>query len=335
MERKGICCLVLVFLFIGRMGFSDDAPTKEEFVGLLTAAELRLESISARTRFFGTRLPEDVPEQKSIVIFVPERRQLWFDHTVNCPNNSNDGSYIVFRTLYFQNGTDFQLMGIRENVGWFGKVPTGRAKRSFLMDEKGPMVWDLLGWKMNGCVHTPIHKLLTDSDYLDDSDRPRIENISRESDNILKVEFGTKSGAYYYYTIWFDINRSVRPVRIEVHHEATGTLTLIYNDFQLEEIEPGIWFPVKAHRTTQFIDVAYDESVTKEALDAMSREQRWEFFKKGEPTEVYEHDFLIDQIKLNKSYSEETFKTDFPKTMEVHHYEPVPKRKGYQNRQAH
>lgn len=293
-----LCCVSTVFVTIV---WGQELST-EEFLVLLESAESSIESISGHVEFYyvaenNKYMEPSVPMGEGRIAFLPYSRKLFCD--------------IIRRVEYPRTSTHLP----EDNLG-YGYVPAvicvdGQVRKDYntttqtatvvpyvdgeLIIEHMPS--DLLGWNLVPVFHMPIHEYLNKG-LMDWPGQPgvwcrlsidKITRLAEHDDSVYRVEMNMvsvndqmKESPLFKIDIDFNLDKSVRPVKIDIYEDKWGYLLLRKNQILLKELQPGIWFPVQG-RSTSFSAPLIKDSLTEEeeetakaSLLIQDRQKRWE-----------------------------------------------------------
>lgn len=315
-----VFCVILMLLPVQAQDLS-----KEDFLLILEAAEKEIVSISADIKVFKMTEPSfsnEIPIAEGRFIYSPwEEKQ------------KAQGFHRLAKKYSDLNGIEMDPNGFP--VMPFHVVCEGKRMTSFyparnvgsvIPAEKGMPVGgiflprDLLGWGLvNDRVrHVPLSKKIREDE------RVSIESVSwdpEEGPNLLLVEIveviideqgrGLPSIKF---DIWFDMNRSVRPVRIDEYDDGFGYVQYRHDNIVLKELRPGIWFPTSGtFRAFKHPELDYDRNADPEFVLQSTRKERWDFFKKIYPTNNIRAILRLEaKVSLNQSHPVDTFRLVFP-----------------------
>jgi hypothetical protein len=111
------------------------------------------------------------------------------------------------------------------------------------------------------------------------------------------------------------MKKSMRPVKIVNYDDRIGLLRESIDGIQLSEVAEGVWIPTRGRLTHYSApELEFDPVVAGDvdALLAMSREQRWSFFKKKISSKPLSITLMEADVEINRNLTEEDFTIVFP-----------------------
>jgi len=310
----------------------EPVPSKDEFVALLKSHETAIESIQGKVKCFGQLKeqkgledwPLETPLGEYEFKFSPSMERMWisgFDRSLN-RGRVPEGS-VLESDRFIRRPWE---LGVSN-----GKSVTFRPQgRSGLIEAKGLQdtalsflsPWSLMGWNVDSHFHNiPISQLLEKQDV-------ELEKLSWSRDfgeeQVLLAEIGIGErnerlapGRFpsHKIDVYFNMKKSMRPVKIENYDDRIGLLRESIDRIQLSEVAEGIWVPIRG-RSTHYStpELEFDPVVAGDvdAFLAMSREQRWSFFKKKGPSRPLSMTLMEADVEIDRDLTEEDFTIVFP-----------------------
>jgi len=310
----------------------EPVPSKDEFVALLKSHETAIESIQGKVKCFGglkdrkglEDWPQETPLGEYEFRFSPPMERMWisgFHRSLNrggIPESSVLESDRFIRRpweLGVSNGKSvtFRLQG-----------RSGLIESEGLQDTALPFLspWSLMGWNVDSRLHNiPISQLLEKLDV-------ELEKLSWSRDfgeeKVLVAEFGIGErnerlapGRFpsHKIDVYFNMKKSMRPVKIVNYDDRIGLLRESIDRIQLSEVAEGIWIPTRGRLTHYSApELEFDPVVAGDvdAFLAMSREERWNFFKKKSSSKPLSITLMEAEVEINRNLAEEDFTIVFP-----------------------